>query len=127
MRTDEISFRFFSQSEYRVKMRKYNLFFIVLSYFFSIHDFAQNERCINDLSDVDAYNSHQVSTNYGDIIGKRETGIDQRQNKSVTWTSFYVSSQRAPEWCETVSTTYKWVEIIRFLWPYSTWGGGAQS
>ena len=107
MRTHEISFRFFSQSEYKVKMRKYNLFFIVLSYFFSIHDFAQNERCINDLSDVDAYNSHQVSTNYGVIIGKRETGIDQRQNKSVTWTSFYVSSQRAPEWCETVSTTYK--------------------
>ena len=108
-------------------MRKYNLFYIVLSYFFSIHDFAQNERCINDLSDVDAHNSHQVSTNHGDIIGKRETGIDQRQNKSVTWTSFYVSSQWAPEWCETVSTTYKWAEMIRFLWPYSTWGGLAQS
>ena len=91
--TDEISFRFFSQSEYRIKMRKYNLFFIVLSNFFSIHDFSQNERCVNDLSDVDAYNSQQVSTNYGVIIGKRETGIDQRQNKSVTWTSFYVSSQ----------------------------------
>ena len=32
-----------------------------------------------------------VNTRIGDILGFKQTQIDPRQNKSVTWTSFYVS------------------------------------
>ena len=33
-----------------------------------------------------------VSTQNGNVLGLKETKIDQRQNKSVTWTSYFVIS-----------------------------------
>ena len=34
-----------------------------------------------------------VKTLNGDILGFKQTQIDPRQNKTVTWTSFYVRSK----------------------------------
>ena len=34
-----------------------------------------------------------VNTLNGDILGFKQTQIDPRQNKTVTWTSFYVRSK----------------------------------
>ena len=37
-----------------------------------------------------------TSTTGGDIVGTRYTYVDPRQNKTVTWTAYYVSTTPAP-------------------------------
>merc|ERR1712215_438182 len=65
---------------------------LLLTCFFTILSSAVATRCL-DTSDNDHMeileNTEMVETKIGRLIGKREIGIDTRQNKTVNWTAFY--------------------------------------
>ena len=46
----------------------------------------KSERCLEE----DSISGAVIRTNNGEVAGEKQTKIDPRQNKSVTWTSFYV-------------------------------------
>ena len=45
------------------------------------------QRCTDQFN---AQSEPLVSTQNGNVLGLKETKIDPRQNKSVTWTSYFV-------------------------------------
>ena len=57
--------------------------FCFLSFNFSLHA----NRCVEN---AEKDGQRMVNTMQGKVVGKRETAIDPRQNKPVSWTSFYV-------------------------------------
>jgi len=64
--------------------------FVILKFFvtlFIVTKPAESDRCVKYFSDTDKDNL--VKTAKGHILGSRETQIDERQNKSVTWTSYF--------------------------------------
>ena len=69
-----------------------NCFFYISFIFFILETSPSNaldRRCV-DADEIGIEEGHLVSTLNGDILGYKETKVDPRQNKSVTWTSFYV-------------------------------------
>ena len=58
-----------------------------LSITYSFHFIADSD--VDQESDVKS--DSLVSTQHGNILGLRETKVDPRQNKSVTWTSYFVN------------------------------------
>ena len=69
-----------------------NCFYHISFIFFILETSPSNaldRRCV-DADEIGIEDGHLVSTLNGDILGYKETKVDPRQNKSVTWTSFYV-------------------------------------
>ena len=69
-----------------------NCFYHISFIFFILETSPSNaldRRCV-DADEIGIEEGHLVSTLNGDILGYKETKVDPRQNKSVTWTSFYV-------------------------------------
>ena len=64
-------------------------FFLFCIFIFFIP--SQASRCVDRLEEeVVGRQGKIVNTNLGRLVGKRETDIDPRQNKTVSWTSYYV-------------------------------------
>ena len=69
-----------------------NCFYHISFIFFILETSPSNaldRRCV-DADEIGIEEGHLVSTLNGDILGYKESKVDPRQNKSVTWTSFYV-------------------------------------
>ena len=69
-----------------------NCFYHISFIFFILKTSPSNalyRRCV-DADEIGIEEGPLVSTLNGDILGYKETKVDPRQNKSVTWTSFYV-------------------------------------
>ena len=67
-----------------------NIIYFLLAVFDTGFSLAVKDRCLKK-SEYQDQRSLIVSTINGDILGQKQTQVDQRWNKTVTWTSYFVS------------------------------------
>ena len=72
-----------------MKYWRNNIFLSLFINFACVLSKTTRERCLMS-SEYQDKRSLIVTTVNGDILGQKETQVDQRWNKTVTWTSYFV-------------------------------------
>ena len=68
---------------------KYSCFLGLILFLVEFGSAIVRQRCTT--SHFNAESEPVVSTHNGKVLGLKETKIDPRQNKSISWTSFFVT------------------------------------
>lgn len=79
-----------------IKNMKYSCLLALIFFFSEFCQAIVRQRCTAGHSNDES--GSIVSTQHGKVLGLKETKIDPRQNKSVTWTSYFVTFTNTLHW-----------------------------